>query len=124
MEIDHDTFEAMMILYLLTAFARNGSITPTYDEHNSWTGFVIKSDEHCSLTKAECPYCQGNDNDHLVKDSGVGIAAKNMETTEENTLEINLLHCNTCFNFWMMLVSNTGETISLGSKPYLKKMES
>lgn len=117
MEQESGILEKTVTKFLKHAFVKNGSIIPQHDEKGDFTGFSISSDESCDPTTAACPYCDGTNNVHSLKDTGIAVIAKENETGVTHEFEINGFRCTTCFNFWVMLISNKGRSISLGLKP-------
>jgi hypothetical protein len=117
MEQEISILDKMVTLFLEHSFARNGSITHEHNEKGELTGFLISTDECCDLTTPVCPYCEGANNVHSHKDTGIAVIAKEHETGVSHELAFNGFRCTTCFNFWVMLISNKGDSISLGLKP-------
>jgi hypothetical protein len=117
MEQAISSLEETITLYLKHAFVKNGSIILRHDVRGEFAGFSISSDECCDPTTAVCPYCEGTNNVHSLKNTGIAVPAKDNETGVTHEFEINGFRCTTCFNFWVMLISNKGRSISLGLKP-------
>ena len=107
-------YRFMVTLLLQTGFVKNGSIRFQRDEKGRPTAYRIPEEAQCDSTAAVCPYCEGTDNIHLMKDTGRALVTTNAETGEVEEQEVNGFRCTTCFKLWVMFVSNKGRCTSIG----------
>ena len=108
--------DKLMKLYLRHAFIRNGSVTLQHDENGEATRITLASKDGGGLGNAVCPYCEGTNNAHEVKNTGLVVKAEGPHADEVMELEINGFRCASCSRTWLMLVSDKGRAFSLGFK--------